>query len=131
MLDRDIGNEILRALGSLKVQGAQHKIEIRSLRDLVERHEKRDDERFLLIREDMARIERTLHPRVEKLESRAHDLTKNDAEITARVSAISEEEAERKTMSRAAKARKHQWVYGIIIAVLGTCLGIFAKWVVF
>lgn len=114
--------ELMKTLGSVKVQIASLRTEVSGMKTLVEHHEKQDLERFNLLQAGIISIQNTLAPKVEKLAIA-------DAETTARVAALSEENATRKTLSIAAKARQHQWVYGIIMAVVGAGLALLIKFI--
>ncbi len=112
--------EILKMLGSLLIQGGEVKAELKFIREFQRAHEDLDNKRFLEIREDFGRLERHWDPKVETL-------AKSDAEITARLSAMSEADATRRTLSIAAKAKKHQWTYGFVMCVIGAIVTILVK----
>lgn len=118
----ELGEEIMRKLSSLLVQGAQLKVEMRGVRDKMEMHEKQDNERFLLLREDMSRVERTLTPKVE-------ELAKADAETTQRVTVLTERDANRTTQSLTAQAEKSKWILALVMAAVGAALTLLIKFV--
>lgn len=113
----------MKQLGSVQVQIGSLKTEVRGMKTMLEMHERQDNERFILIHQGLTTIQNTLTPQV-------HKLAIADAETTARVTALSEDAAARKTLSIAAKARTYQWKYGIIMAVVGAALGLLVKFIV-